>query len=66
MQIKELEAGAKVLLEDGSVAEVIAPSNDGRSVRVKYLEAPFNPALVGTRLYARGGSSVVCVDLSAN
>jgi outer membrane protein assembly factor BamB len=25
-----------------------------------------HPALVGTRLYARGGSSVVCVDLSAD
>jgi len=25
-----------------------------------------HPALVGTRLYARGGSSVVCVDLEMN
>jgi outer membrane protein assembly factor BamB len=25
-----------------------------------------HPALVGTRLYARGGSSVVCVDLETN
>lgn len=49
MQIRELEAGAKVLLEDGSVVEVVAPSKDGRSVRVKYLEAPFNPTLVGTQ-----------------
>jgi len=25
-----------------------------------------HPALVGTRLYARGGSSMVCVDLGTN
>ena len=25
-----------------------------------------HPALVGTRLYARGGSSVVCVDLGTD
>ena len=30
------------------------------------VEVYSHPALVGTRLYARGGSSVVCVDLGAN
>jgi len=28
------------------------------------VEVYSHPALVGTRLYARGGSSVVCVDLA--
>jgi hypothetical protein len=49
MQIKELAAGAKVLLEDGSVVEVLAPSQDGLTVQVKYLEAPFDEAMVGSR-----------------
>jgi putative intracellular protease/amidase len=49
MHIGELIAGARVLLEDGSVVEVTTPSKDGRSVTVLYLEAPFNPDLVGTQ-----------------
>jgi outer membrane protein assembly factor BamB len=30
------------------------------------VEVYSHPALVGQRLYARGGSSVVCVDLGVN
>jgi hypothetical protein len=30
------------------------------------VEVYSHPALSGTRLFARGGSSVVCVDLSAD
>jgi hypothetical protein len=30
------------------------------------VEVYSSPALVGTRLYVRGGSSVVCVDLAMN
>jgi hypothetical protein len=30
------------------------------------VEVYSHPALVGTRLYARGGASVVCVDLGAD
>ena len=48
MQVKELVAGARVVLEDGSVAEVLAPSKDGQTVQVRYVEAPFNEAIVGT------------------
>jgi hypothetical protein len=48
MQIRELTAGARVLLEDGSIVEVVAPSQDGRIVQVRYLEAPFDAAMVGT------------------
>jgi hypothetical protein len=47
MQVKELPAGARVLLEDGSVVEVLAPSDDGVTVAVTYVEAPFNSAMVG-------------------
>jgi hypothetical protein len=30
------------------------------------VEVYAHPALVGSRLYARGGTSVLCVDLSSN
>ena len=48
MDLKALKSGATLWLEDGSVVEVVAPSADGASVRVKYIEAPFEDALVGT------------------
>jgi hypothetical protein len=47
MQVRELKAGARVLLEDGSVVEVLAASNDGVTVPVRYIEAPFNAAMTG-------------------
>jgi hypothetical protein len=48
MQVKGLVTGAKVLLEDGSVVEVLAPSSNGQTVQVRYLEAPFDQAAVGS------------------
>jgi hypothetical protein len=48
MDIRELKVGATVWLEDGSLVEVIAATTDGESVRVKYVEAMFDAALVGT------------------
>jgi hypothetical protein len=48
MDIKELKVGATVWLEDGSLVAVIAATTDGESVRVKYVEAMFDAALVGT------------------
>lgn len=48
MDIKSLKAGASLWLEDGSVVEVVEPSADGKSVRVRYVEAPFDEALTGT------------------
>ena len=48
MQVSRIAVGAKLLLEDGSVVEVVSPSRDGVTVRVRYLEAPFDKALLGT------------------
>jgi hypothetical protein len=47
MQVKQLVAGARVLLEDGSVVEVLKPTEDGITVQVRYLEAPFNESMLG-------------------
>jgi hypothetical protein len=49
MDIGALAAGQRVMLEDGSIAEVTAPSSDGASVGVVYIEAPFQADLVGTQ-----------------
>ena len=48
MDIKALKAGTKLQLEDGSTAEVIEPSQDGIYVKIRYLESPFSPEVVGT------------------
>lgn len=48
MDIKELYVGARVVLEDGSIAEVLTPPGKDGSVRVRYIDAPFAASLVGT------------------
>ena len=48
MELRALETGATLWLEDGSLVEVLAPSVDGVSVHVRYVESPFDEALVGT------------------
>ena len=48
MDIRALAAGTRIELEDGSTAEVIEPSADGQYVKIRYLESPFSPEVVGT------------------
>ena len=48
MNVRELKPGARLQLEDGSTAEVIEPSQDGLYVKIRYLESPFAPEVVGT------------------
>ena len=48
MEISTLAVGDTLWLEDGSLVTVLAPSPDGETVKVKYVEAPFDAALVGT------------------
>lgn len=48
MDLKALKVGARLLLEDGSAVEVVTPSSDGLSIRVRYLDSPFSPELTGT------------------
>jgi hypothetical protein len=48
MNVAELKPGTNLQLEDGSTVQVVTPSTDGESVRVRYLESPFSPELVGT------------------
>ena len=48
MDLRGLVPGDRIELEDLSVAEVVEPSPDGETIRIRYLEAPFDPELVRT------------------
>lgn len=48
MDLGRFKAGDVLHLHDGSRVEALAPSDDGRSVRVRYLDAPGDAELAGT------------------
>ena len=46
--IWELQAGEQITLYQGVAAEVVASTEDGVWIRVKYIQAPESPDVVGT------------------
>lgn len=48
VDVWNLAVGARVSLEDGVVAEVVSPTEDGNWIKVRYVEVPESPELVGT------------------
>ena len=48
IDIWDLEAGHRVIVDSGAVAEVLAGTEDGTWVRVKYVQSPDEPDLIGT------------------
>ena len=48
MDLYDLQLGDRVRLVDGTIAEVISPTKDGRRIRVRHIESPRNPAHSGT------------------
>ena len=48
MDISTLIIGDRVRTVDGAVVEIVAPSEDGRWIKVRYLESTDTPKLVGT------------------
>lgn len=48
MDIYDLKVGDRVKTVDGSIAEVLKETADGRWILVRYVEVPEDPALVGT------------------
>ena len=48
MDLYDLEIGDRVRLVDGTVAEVISLTEDGRWIRVRHIESPNNPSRAGT------------------
>ena len=45
--IWELKPGDQITLEKGVVAEVVAPTQDGAWIRVRYIHAPESHNIVG-------------------
>lgn len=46
--MRRFRPGDVLHLHDGSKAEVLAPTEDGRQILARYLESSTNPSLVGT------------------
>ena len=46
--IWDLNVGDRISLDSGAVAEVIAPTEGGEWVLVKYVASPDSPELIGT------------------
>ena len=48
MDLFDLEIGDRVRLTDGTIAEVISKTVEGRWIRVRHIESPDNPSLAGS------------------
>jgi hypothetical protein len=48
MDLFDLEIGDRVRLTDGTIAEVIASTVEGRWIRVRHIESPHNPSRAGS------------------
>jgi hypothetical protein len=44
----DLAIGDRVRLIGGLIAEIVSPTEDGRWIRVRYVESPADPQLVDT------------------
>jgi hypothetical protein len=44
----DLEVGDRVRLSDGTIAEVISATVEGRWIRVRHIESPHNPSRAGS------------------
>jgi hypothetical protein len=47
MDIAAITVGSLLQLEDGSTVEVVLPSEDGKTIRARYVDSPFAPTQVG-------------------
>jgi hypothetical protein len=61
----QLTVGTKVLLASGDRAEVLAINADAESVRVRYLDALGEPALVDTEAWL-SADEVLAIDLGTH
>jgi hypothetical protein len=48
MDLYDLEPGDRVRLTDGTIAEVISETEDGRWIRVRHIQSTNNPSHEGT------------------
>ena len=48
MDLYDLHVGDRIRLADGTIAEVISETENGRSIRVRHIESPNNPSRAGS------------------
>ena len=60
--IWDLKMGERITLDSGEVAQVMAPTEDGEWILIKYVEAPDSPELVGTEDLCSTGEIVSLVS----
>ena len=48
MDLYDLHVGDRIRLADGTIAEVISETENGRSIRVRHIESPNNPSHEGS------------------
>jgi hypothetical protein len=48
MDLYDLHVGDRVRLADGTIAEVMSETEDGRSIRVRHIESHHNPSHAGS------------------
>lgn len=48
MDLYDLQLGDRVRLTDGTIAEVISETEDGRSILVRHIQSPHNPSHAGS------------------
>jgi hypothetical protein len=65
MNIAELRVRARVLLATGDRAEVLAVNDQAETVRIRYLDALGEPALVDTEAWI-SVDEVIAVDTGAH
>lgn len=55
MDLWSFKPGDELVMRDGAKVEVISPTEDGKWIRVRYVEVPEDPSLIGTEdLMAEG------------
>jgi len=62
VEVSELTKGSRVLLEDGTVGEVVSIAADQKTASLRVLEAPFDPGKEGTQMEVTSFDLVAFVD----
>jgi hypothetical protein len=65
VNLARLTIGNKVLLASGDQAEVVVIDTEAESVRVRYLDALGDPALVGTEAWL-SADEVIAIDMGTH
>lgn len=63
MDLYDLQVGDRVRLADGTIAEVISETADGRSIRVRHVESRHNPSHAGSEQLCSEGEIEERVDV---